>query len=263
MKSTEESDQVGSNSMRKAKQMKLVGTILAAAFAVVTVIGLLAGGQADRLLLAVGTVFLAAVPMVLEKLLRCRISLPVYLAALLYAVGPMLGHCWYFYYTVPWWDKLLHICGGVMFAVLGAFLFEKLTRGEQQIAAGALFALCFSVAVAVLWEFAEFGADCFFGMDMQDDTVVTSITSYLLGESVGVTGSIADITSVAVNGIPLPIDGYLDIGLIDSMLDMLLESLGALITCLLLALDKGKHPLIRGENAEGKDIGAGGQKGNC
>ena len=80
-------------------------------------------------------------------------------------------------------------------------------------------------------------------MDMQDDMLVTHLTSYLLGESVGVTGSVENIQSVVVNGIQLP--GYIDIGLTDSMLDMMLESLGALVTCLLILLDKGKHPLIQ------------------
>ena len=73
---------------------------------------------------------------------------------------------------------------------------------------------------------------------------MTHLTSYLRGEGVGVTGSIENIQSVVVNGITLP--GYIDIGLTDSMLDMMLESLGALVTCLLILLDKGKRPMIRG-----------------
>jgi len=87
---------------------------------------------------------------------------------------------------------------------------------------------------------------------MQDDTVVYGLTSYLLGDAVGITGSISDIQSVIVNGAPLPVDGYIDIGLIDSMLDMLLESLGALAACLLLLFDKGRHPLIL-TNTEKRD----------
>ncbi len=228
--------------MKSEKIIKTTGTALAAIFAVVTVFVLIADGQPDRLLLAIATVFLAMLPAALEKLFCCRISLPVYIFALLYAIGPMLGHCWYLYYTISWWDKLLHICGGVMFAILGAFFFDKLAQGKQKPITGALFALCFSMAIAVVWEFMEFGADRFLGMDMQDDMVVTHLTSYLLGESIGMTGSIENIQSVVVNGIQLP--GYIDIGLFDSMLDMLLESLGALVTCLLLLLDKGRHPLI-------------------
>ena len=229
---------------KNEKWIKLIGTILCEIFTVCTILMLLASGEPDRLLLAFATLLLAAMPMLLEKLLHCRISLPVYIFALAYAVGPMLGHCWKLYYTVPVWDKLLHISGGVMFAILGAYFFDLLAKNKELPVVRTVFALCFSMAIAVLWEFAEFGADRFLGMDMQDDTLVTHLTSYLLGEGVGVTGSIENIQSVVVNGITLP--GYIDIGLTDSMLDMMLESLGALVTCLLILLDKGKRPMIRG-----------------
>lgn len=229
---------------KNEKRIKLIGTILCEIFTVYTILMLLASGEPDRLLLAFATLLLAAMPMLLEKLLHCRISLPVYIFALAYAVGPMLGHCWKLYYTVPVWDKLLHISGGVMFAILGAYFFDLLAKNKELPVVRTVFALCFSMAIAVLWEFCEFGADTFLGMDMQDDTLVTHLTSYLLGEGVGVTGSIENIQSVVVNGITLP--GYIDIGLTDSMLDMMLESLGALVTCLLILLDKGKRPMIRG-----------------
>ena len=223
--------------------IKLAGTVLCEIFTAFTIITLLAGGEPDRLALAFGTLLLVLLPMLLEKLFRCRICLPVYIFALAYAIGPMLGHCWKLYYTVPVWDKLLHISGGVMFAILGAYFFDLLTKSKELPAVRTIFALCFSMAIAVLWEFCEFGADTFLGMDMQDDTIVYGLTSYLLGDAVGITGSIENIQSVVVNGIALPV--YIDIGLIDSMLDMLLESLGALVTCLLLLLDKGRHPLIQ------------------
>ena len=184
-------------------------------------------------------------PAAMERFFCYKLCLPVYLFALVYSIGPMLGQCWNFYYTVSWWDKLLHASGGVMFAIVGAYFFERLIKRKDQFLACAIFALCFSVTIAVLWEFAEFGADRFLGMDMQRDVVITNLTSYLLGDGVGVTGCIDHIWSVAVNGVPLPVNGYIDIGLTDSMLDMMLESFGALITSFLLLLDKGRHPLIR------------------
>ena len=226
------------------KWVKLGGTALCEIFTVITIITLWAGGEPDRLALAFGTLMLVLLPLLLEKLFHCRICLPVYIFALAYAVGPMLGSCWKLYYTVPVWDKLLHISGGVMFAILGAYFFDQLTKNKELPAVRIIFALCFSMAIAVLWEFCEFGADTFLGMDMQDDTVVYGLTSYLLGDAVGITGSITDIQSVVVNGTPLPVGGYIDIGLIDSMLDMLLETFGAMVTCLALWLDKGKHPWI-------------------
>ena len=224
------------------KQVKAAGTAACELFAVCTIIMLWEGREPDRLLLAFATLLLAALPMLMEKLLRCRITLPVYIFALAYAIGPMLGHCWKLYYTVPIWDKLLHISGGVMFAILGAYLFDLLAKKNALPIVRILFALCFSIAIAVLWEFFEFGADIFLGMDMQDDTVIHSLTSYLLGERLGVTGRIEQIQSVTVNGIRLP--GYIDIGLIDSMLDMLLETSGAAVTCIILWFRKGMRPWI-------------------
>ena len=227
---------------KNEKWIKLAGTVLFELFTVCTIFKLLASGEPDRLLLTLATLLLVALPMLMEKLMHCRISLPVYIFALAYAIGPMLGHCWKLYYTVPVWDKLLHISGGVMFAILGAYVFDLLAKNKELPVARTIFALCFSMAIAVLWEFCEFGADTFLGMDMQDDTVIHSLTSYLLGESLGVTGSIENIESVVVNGVALP--GYIDIGLIDSMLDMLLETLGAMVTCLMLWINRGKRPWI-------------------
>lgn len=230
---------------KKEKWIKLGATALCEGFTGYTILSLLAGNEPDRLALAFGTILLVLLPMLAERLFSCRICLPLYLFTLVYAIGPMLGHCWKLYYTLPWWDKLLHTSAGMIFAILGAYLFDLLAQEKQKPIVRILFAFCFSVTVSVLWEFAEFGADTFLGMDMQNDRVVSRITSYLLGQTLGTTGSIHDIHSVVVNGIILP--GYIDIGLHDSMLDMLLESLGALITCLLLFLDKDRHPLIRRE----------------
>lgn len=236
----------------KEKWIKLGATALCEGFAVYTVLSLLAGNEPDRLALAFGTILLVLLPMLAEWLFFCRICLPLYLFALTYAIGPMLGHCWKLYYTLPWWDKLLHTSAGMIFAILGAYLFDLLAQEKQKPLVRILFAFCFSVTVSVLWEFVEYGADTFLGMDMQNDRVVSGITSYLLGQTLGTTGSIHNIHSVVVNGTALP--GYIDIGLHDSMLDMLLESLGALITCLLMFHDKGRHILIKREVYYGKRI---------
>ena len=224
-------------------KIKTTGIVLGELLAIGTIVFLVVSKQYRRLPLAFGTLGLVLLPAIMEKLFRCRLCLSVYIFALLYAVGPMMGQCWNFYYTISWWDKLLHISGGVMFAIVGAYFFELLTKRKDHFIGAAIFALCFSMAIAALWEFIEFGADRFLGMDMQDDILVTHLTSYLLGEGIGVTGSIENIQSVVVNGAQLP--GYIDIGLTDSMLDMMLESLGALVACLLILFNKGKHPVIQ------------------
>jgi len=203
-------------------------------------------GEGERILLCLATVLLLLLPMAAERILRCRFSLPLYLLCMFYAIGAMLGHSWKFYYLFPGWDKLLHIIGGIVFAMLGIFL-PCVIQGKalEHPLMTALFALCFSVAVSAVWEFFEYGMDHFFAMDMQNDTVVYSLHSYLLGNELGVLGSIEHIQDVSVNGKMLGLGGYLDIGLIDTMNDMILESLGALAYVLYYSLRGGRPQPIR------------------
>lgn len=57
-----------------------------------------------------------------------------------------------------------------------------------------------------------------------------------MGSEKGVAGSISDIQSVIVNGEELSINGYLDIGLIDTMQDMLVCTLGGICYCVCFTL---------------------------
>lgn len=67
-------------------------------------------------------------------------------------------------------------------------------------------------------------------MDMQKDTVVQSITSVMLDPTnSNIPVTIDDIHSVAVNGQDLGFDGYLDIGLYDTMADLFVNFIGAVV----------------------------------
>ena len=94
----------------------------------------------------------------------------------------------------------------------------------------AIAAFCFSMTIGVLWEFFEFAADCLLHTDMQKDTVVNAIYSVSLNptganKAIAVTG----IETIAVNGQVLPINGYLDIGLYDTMEDLFVNFVGATV----------------------------------
>ncbi len=235
---------------KSEKIVRIIGLTACELFSIVTIVMMIAGKQYGRILLAAVTPLIILIPEIIERLFRCKITLPVYVFALFYAVGPLLGQCYNLYYTVSWWDKMLHVSGGVMFAFFGLFLFERYAgKSKGKVVMTAVFALCFSMAISVLWEFCEFGADTFLGMDMQDDTVITHINSYLLDEGVGVAGSIETIEEVTVNGKVLPVKGYIDIGLIDSMLDMLLETLGAVAVAAAYIVGRGKFAVFQAKKA--------------
>lgn len=230
--------------MKKSEKVfRWVGIGAGELFTVCTVLLMFFQKKYNCLPLAFGTLLILAVPAILERLLRCRICTPAYLVSLLYAVGPMLGQCYGLYYLVSWWDKLLHLWGGIMFVLLGILLFGRMGGDTQKRLLVGVFALCFSMAISVTWEFIEFSSDQFLGTDMQGDTVVTSIHSYALDEGLGAAGAIEDIDEVTINGQPLPFKGYLDIGLIDTMTDMLLETLGALAAVIVYWGDRGRHPV--------------------
>ena len=180
-----------------------------------------------------------AVPYILEAF-GYRMSDMLFVFSLLYLLASMSGRIYKLYYLVAHWDKLLHLCGGVIFALLGSYLPVAINKKyENDRLLRVLFAVLFSISVSALWEFYEFGMDRWFGMDMQRDTIITALHSYDLGNAPGVIGSIDQIDSVVVNGEELA--GYIDIGLIDTMGDMLIETVGALVYTLIFAFSGGRH----------------------
>lgn len=164
--------------------------------------------------------------------------------------GPILGKIYRLYYKISFWDKMLHMTSGFLFATIGGVLPSVIEKGKQhsfglQLACAVMFTL----SVAVVWEFYEYSMDRFFGMDMQQDTIVKDINSYLLGSmngaEKGVISSISGINSVVINGVPMEINGYLDIGLNDTMGDMLICSLGGIIYCTFAVLEHEGVALFR------------------
>ena len=147
----------------------------------------------------------------------------------------ILGELECYFITFPYWDSMLHTTTGFLCAATGFALIDILNRNsrikfELSPIYVALAAFCFSMTVGVLWEFFEFGMDRIFHMDMQKDTVVSSITSVMLdptNKNIPVT--IDGITSVTVNGQDLGFGGYLDIGLYDTMADLFVNFIGAVV----------------------------------
>ncbi len=147
----------------------------------------------------------------------------------------ILGELKCYFITFSHWDSMLHTTTGFLCAATGFALMDILNRNSRikfQLSPiyVALTAFCFSMTVGVLWEFFEFGMDRLFLMDMQKDTVVQSITSVMLDPTnSNVPVTIDGITSVAVNGQDLGFDGYLDIGLYDTMKDLFVNFVGAVV----------------------------------
>ena len=87
------------------------------------------------------------------------------------------------------------------------------------------------MTVGVLWEFFEFAADTYLHTDMQKDWIVHNINSVLFNpDGLNVVEHV-HIDSLLVNGEDwiAKYGGYTDIGLVDTMKDLLVNFIGAVI----------------------------------
>ncbi len=181
------------------------------------------------------TLVLFTIPSLVEHRLHIDVPDTLEVIILLFVFSAeILGEIRAYYLQFPYWDTMLHTISGFLMAAIGFSLIDILNRSEKVALNLApvfvgLFAFCFSMTVGVLWEFFEFGMDRYFGMDMQKDTVISQVTSVELnpeGKNVPVT---VPVESLVVNGEEWDLGGYLDIGIIDTMKDLFVNFIGAVV----------------------------------
>ena len=186
------------------------------------------------------TLLLFNIPLFVEK--KLRVDLPKELEAIILLFifsAEILGEIGSFYTHIPWWDTMLHTLNGFLMAAIGFALIDILNNSPKfHITMSPMFvafvAFCFSMTVGVVWEFFEFSMDIFTLTDMQKDRMATDISSVLLNPTglndeiilrdvVSTTVTLADGTTHVIEG------GYLDIGIIDTMKDLLVNLIGAVV----------------------------------
>lgn len=198
----------------------------------------------QNLLLCVLSLVLFTLPSFVSK--SFGIHFPETLETIIYLfifAAEILGEISAFYMKVPFWDSMLHTVTGFLAAAIGFALVDILNRNTRfkfQLSPVymAVVAFCFSMTVGTLWEFFEFFMDSFFGLDMQKDFVVNSISSVTFSDAmsnevisfndiVSTTVTLADGT--VVDFTDMGINGYLDIGIIDTMKDLFVNFIGAVV----------------------------------
>ena len=192
-------------------------------------------GNYHNMFLGILTLILVMVPQFLDKKLSVTIPVGLETVILIFIFSAeILGEINAFYVKIPIWDSILHTTNGFLMAAIGFALIDLFNRSEKfSIKMSpyfvAFFAFCFSMTVGVLWEFFEFSMDQFFGLDMQKDWIVTAINSVKLNPTGANVPIHVDVQSVVINGEQWNIGGYLDIGLIDTMKDLIVNFIGAVV----------------------------------
>ena len=184
---------------------------------------------------------LMIMPSIISRRLKIVLPDTLEIVILLFIfAAEILGELNSFYVRVPHWDSMLHTINGFLCAAIGFALVDMMNRNDRftfQLSPLylAIVSFCFSMTVGVLWEFFEFSGDYFLGMDMQKDTIVNAIHSVNLDPTLTNTvvhiRDIADVIVVHSDGTQqaLGLGGYLDIGIIDTMKDLFVNFIGAVV----------------------------------
>lgn len=182
------------------------------------------------------TILLLYVPSWIQVKLHIELppALEITILCFIFA-AEILGEVNAFYVNVPNWDTMLHTLNGFLAAAVG-FSMVLLLNDNERLTFDlspfflALVAFCFSMTIGVLWEFFEFSMDYFFHTDMQKDTVVNAIYTVALDPTrTNKVVAVKGIEDVVINGESLGLGGYLDIGIIDTMKDLFVNFIGAVV----------------------------------
>lgn len=144
-------------------------------------------------------------PLFMGKFFRVFIPPEFVLLAVVFIFASLfLGEVRGYYTRFWWWDIVLHTGSGFLLGILGFLLVHILNETEKidiHMNPGfvALFAFVFAVAIGALWEIFEFTMDGVFGMDMQKE---------MLGDPSGLTDTMWDLIVDSLGALVIAMLGY-------------------------------------------------------
>ncbi len=197
-------------------------------------------GNFQNMFLCGLTLVLFLLPTIFERRLQVDLPDTLEIIILLFIfAAEILGEIRAYYTTYQGWDTMLHTLNGFLCAAIGFSLVDMLNREDKfsmelSPAFMAIVAFCFSMTIGVMWEFFECIMDCFFLLDMQKDTVLNQFSTVMMDPAGGNYPVIfKDVTDVIIvsggEEIALGLGGYLDIGNLDTMKDLFVNFVGAVV----------------------------------
>lgn len=247
---------------RRIENKRLVVTVyfLLRILVILTLVAQFFNRNYEHVYTCILVLILFAIPSIVEC--RLHIDLPDTLEIIILLfifAAEILGEIQEYYVLFPFWDDMLHTMNGFLFAAVGFSMVDILNRNKRVSMHlspfyMAVMAFCFSMTIGVLWEFFEWSMDAIFSIDMQKDTVIHTINSVTLhpeGRNIPVhMKNITDVILIHRDGTQtvMGVGGYLDIGLIDTMSDLLVNFIGAIVFSVIgyfYVKSRGKGKLAR------------------
>lgn len=228
---------------KETKRSSLFVYLLLRFLVIVCMILQLLRGDLNNALLCLLSLLLLFAPIFIQN--KFEITLPDGLEISIYLfvfAAEILGEINNFYGTIPHWDTMLHTINGFLATAVGFSLIDLLNKNSKSVNLSpfylCLVAFCFSMTIGVLWEFFEYSCDKFLLFDTQKDTIIETVSSVMInpdGKNKAIV--LKDIGSTVVydksgNVLQVIEGGYLDIGINDTMKDLIVNFIGALVFCL-------------------------------
>ncbi len=196
----------------------------------------------NNVFMCILTLILFLIPTIADR--KFNIKFPTVLESLIILfifAAEIMGEIGEYYLKVPYWDSILHTLNGFIMAAIGFSMIDILNNSPKlhfnmSPIFVAFVSFCFSMTIGVLWEFFEYGMDIITMTDMQKDMIVQGISSVTLNpEIVNESIILSDVSKTIIegniNGVTTQTvinGGYLDIGLYDTMSDLIVNCIGAL-----------------------------------
>lgn len=228
----------------KTKKSSIIVYIVLRTLVIFSMVRQILRGDLNNAFLCVLSLVLFTLPGVFQK--KFKIKVPNLLEIIIYLFiysAEILGEIHNFYGHIPAWDTILHTLNGFLCAGIGFSLVDLLNENSKKIKLSpiyvAIVAFCFSMTVGVCWEFFEYSADKIVKTDMQKDVLVQEIsTVYLDPNKENKTVLLKNIGKTIIydknnNEIAVIDNGYLDIGINDTMKDLLVNFVGAVVYSIL------------------------------
>lgn len=228
---------------KETKRSSLFVYLLLRFLVIVCMILQLLRGDLNNALLCLLSLLLLFAPIFIQN--KFEITLPDGLEISIYLfvfAAEILGEINNFYGTIPHWDTMLHTINGFLATAVGFSLVDLLNKNSKSVNLSpfylCLVAFCFSMTIGVLWEFFEYSCDKFLLFDTQKDTIIETVSSVMINpdgkNKAIVLKEIGSTVAYDKSGNVLQVieGGYLDIGINDTMKDLIVNFIGALVFCL-------------------------------
>ncbi len=126
-------------------------------------------GAYDRLLPSASIIFILFIPKIINKIFKFKISQELEFIYIIFVfLAQFLGSVVGFYNSIWWYDLAIHFLSGIFTSILALIILDWFNiNNKKNIFFSTLFIICFSLMIASLWEFIEFGAFVFLKMDVQ------------------------------------------------------------------------------------------------